>query len=242
MGTKNSVVLHRLTNLKTRLFEDVHVDHFRYLVERIASNAVTTSELENSSDKAWVITFDDGFESDYSIALPILLKHNARAVFFIVPSFIGKPEYMTWDQVKNLHANGMEIGSHSFTHPNFAKLTIDQKIHELAVSKTTIENMLNIKVKSFAIPFGMYDEETIKCVFQAGYEFCFTSQHGQFNYNDRIIPRNSVNSKMDMDAINDILFPSTRVRVKWVVEDLVKKQIKAVFGKRYASIRKIFMK
>jgi peptidoglycan/xylan/chitin deacetylase (PgdA/CDA1 family) len=122
--------------------------------------------------KAVVITFDDGWEAQYLHALPLLKKYNYTATFFIFTNAIGRNKhFFTWEQVKELDALGMTIGSHSKTHPYLTKITGPAKLAaEIADSKTTIENHLGKKVRLFAYPFGQYNDATLAAVQAAGYE------------------------------------------------------------------------
>lgn len=233
----NCIVLHRLVESKIDLFEDVKVSNLELIAKELNELAITTQELNINSKSCWLITFDDGNGSDYSLALPILLKFNAKAIFFIVTSYIGKAGYLSWDQVRGLHSKGMEIGSHSVSHPNFINLSKAQKLHELIRSKEIIENEINSKIFSFSVPYGIFDKETINCVFEAQYKYCFNSKHGLFDQKERIIPRNSINGLTDTDKIIKILFPTNRIKIMWLLEDITKFWLKRLLGKLYLNMR-----
>ncbi|HYR95514.1 MAG TPA: polysaccharide deacetylase family protein, partial [Candidatus Binatus sp.] len=63
------------------------------------------------------LTFDDGHASDYTEAFPVLAELGLRATFFVVPTLVDTPGHVTWQQLREMVAGGMEIGSHSLTHP-----------------------------------------------------------------------------------------------------------------------------
>ena len=69
-----------------------------------------------------VFTFDDGTVDQYEIAAPVLEKYGMRAIFNIIPSRIGNPGFMTWDQVADLVKRGHELGNHTWSHPNLNRL------------------------------------------------------------------------------------------------------------------------
>ena len=73
-----------------------------------------------------------------------------KAVFFIVPGYIGKSGYLTWDKVIKMHKAGMEIGSHTLNHPVDEKLSKKDIITELFRSKKLLIAKLNINIKSFS--------------------------------------------------------------------------------------------
>jgi peptidoglycan/xylan/chitin deacetylase (PgdA/CDA1 family) len=105
------------------------------------------------------ITFDDGWHSVRSAAAPILRDHGIPWTLFIVSGWLEKPEtgppnILGWRDIEELLALGVEIGSHSVTHPDFGHLNADRTIEELVVSRAVIERRLGFGPPSFAIPLG----------------------------------------------------------------------------------------
>ncbi len=120
--------------------------------------------------KAVVITLDDGRESQYVYALPLLKKYGYKATFFIFTNAIGREGYFTWDQLKEMRDEGMAIEAHTKTHLFLTRITSDAELREQIVdSKKIIEEKLGITVKHFAFPFGLYDDRVIKEVKDAGF-------------------------------------------------------------------------
>src|SRR5262249_56504062 len=75
--------------------------------------------LEPIPDKLVVLTFDDSAKSHYTVARPILLKYKFGATFFITEGFdfrTNQKDYMTWDEIAQLHKDGFEIGNHTLDH------------------------------------------------------------------------------------------------------------------------------
>lgn len=107
------------------------------------------------------ITFDDGFQNVYRHALPILQQYHFTATIFAPTAFIGKEpitfqkrECLTWAQIVELHRYGMEIGSHTVSHPQLHTLRPDQIRQEITRSKATIEEHISSSVGSFAYPYA----------------------------------------------------------------------------------------
>ena len=74
---------------------------------------------ETIPDKLVVLTFDDSAQSHFTIVRPILQKYNFGATFFITEGFdfpSNKQDYMTWEQISQLHKDGFEIGNHTRDH------------------------------------------------------------------------------------------------------------------------------
>ncbi len=70
-------------------------------------------------DKLVVLTFDDSVRSHFTVVRPILLDYEFGATFFITEGFDFKPnkqDYMTWEQIAQLHRDGFEIGNHTRGH------------------------------------------------------------------------------------------------------------------------------
>ena len=101
-----------------------------------------------------ILTFDDGYKDVYKNALPALLAHHYRGVFYIITGMIGG-NYMTWPQVRKLAQDGMQISSHTIHHVNIGQppsWTTTQS--ELLVSKKTLEAQLKQPVQFFCYPTG----------------------------------------------------------------------------------------
>lgn len=132
------------------------------------------SSVEPGS-KPVVITFDDGLSGNFDQALPVLKKHGFKAVFFVISDKVGKPGYMTWDELKVLTDNGMSVQSHTVSHESLETLSMDEVCYELAESKRVIEERLGAKVDSISFPHGSYTGKVLQAAVESGYEFICTS-------------------------------------------------------------------
>src|SRR5258705_3121071 len=91
--------------------------------------SVQTNALEPLPDKLAVLTFDDSVASHYSVVRPILKRYGFGATFFITEGFsfrTNKVDYMTWEQIKELHQDGFEIGNHTRDHQSVSAATLGQ--------------------------------------------------------------------------------------------------------------------
>lgn len=140
------------------------------------------------TEKIALLTFDDGYLDFYEKAAPILKKYNQKATVFLIASHIGYQAYMNWDQVKELHANGVEFGSHSMMHPNLTSLTDDKLKAEMVESKKIIEDGLGEKISFFCYPSGFFDQRVIGAVRDAGYKGAVTT----FNASGPIVNNKNV--------------------------------------------------
>lgn len=129
--------------------------------------------------KPVVITIDDGFKSNYTLAYPVLKKYNFPATLFIYTNFIEKNNgSLTWEEIREMTKNNIEIGSHSLSHYNLLKYKKNENYEtylarirrEIFLSKEILESKIGSKVKFFAYPYGVYSPIIKNLVIQAGYE------------------------------------------------------------------------
>jgi len=126
--------------------------------------------------KLVILTFDDGYDDNFNYAFDLMKKYNATGTFFIITNKIGKSEYMSEEQIKELAKAGNEIGSHSVSHPSLEKYKGDSLNNELSRSKETLEKIVLDKIISFCYPSGKYNEDTVKAAQQSGYKYAVTTR------------------------------------------------------------------
>jgi peptidoglycan/xylan/chitin deacetylase (PgdA/CDA1 family) len=151
---------------------------FRHQMEILGEVGFLGTRLDSLLDPAaatpvrgrrCVLTFDDGHESNCTLALPILLQAAFSATFFVTAGWIGRAPYMSWQQLKALAAAGMEIGSHSMTHRPPASLTHAELHAEMADSRKLIEDRLGRAVLSASSPTGFFNPQMLPVVREIGY-------------------------------------------------------------------------
>lgn len=157
-------------------------------------HSITPEELlafldyrEALPEKSVMITMDDGYRSVYNIAVPIMKKYGFTATFFIYTNFVGvSGSAITWDQLRDMKANGFSIGSHSVAHSDLSKKTKDESEEdffarikkEVIDSKAIIDKKLGQDTIIFAYPFGRYDQRVIDYSINAGYKMAVTVERG----------------------------------------------------------------
>ncbi|MCK4309009.1 MAG: polysaccharide deacetylase family protein [Candidatus Atribacteria bacterium] len=129
--------------------------------------------------KPVVITIDDGFKSTYILAYPVLKEYNFPATLFLYTNFIEKNNFsLTWEEIREMTKNNIEIGSHTLSHCNLLRYNknedydtyITRVKKEIFLSKEILEDKLGKKVRFFAYPYGIYSSTIKNLVIQAGYE------------------------------------------------------------------------
>ncbi len=178
-------------------------------------------KLENIPEKSVVLTFDDGYEDNFTNAFPLLQKYDFKATIYIVlnrfennwatdkdldkaSSELNNEKMLSDEQIKTMIESGLiEIGSHTLDHVNLPKLNKEEKERQLIESKKQIENIFAIKCDSFAYPFGFYDEDSVKIVENIGYTNATTTVNGVFDknkYSNFEIPRIMVSGRQGLFA------------------------------------------
>ena len=125
-----------------------------------------------------LITFDDGYKDNYTNAYPILKKYGFKATVFVISDFVGLKNYMTWDELREMSANGIDIESHTATHNSLTDLTDEQLKRELEESKKKLESELKTEINFLAYPTGAYNLHIAGLVKDAGYKAAFTVKYG----------------------------------------------------------------
>jgi peptidoglycan/xylan/chitin deacetylase (PgdA/CDA1 family) len=132
--------------------------------------------LANKTSKIIAITFDDGCETDLTIAAPILQAANFGATFYITVGFLGRPGYMIPRQVRELSDAGFEIGCHSMTHAYLNSIEEKDLQREIVDAKSQLEEMIGRPVHHFSCPGGRWTPRAAEIAQRAGYQSVCTSE------------------------------------------------------------------
>jgi len=189
----------------------IHPNKFREHIEFIA-------DLNNSTCRKnhIKIAFDDGYESIYNNAYPIMEEYGLKGIVFPITGYIGRKN--NWDvtfginkaihlnigQILTLSENGWEIGSHGHLHKSFKWLKIDEIKEDVKISKGIIEDITGKEAISFSPPFGDLTKIAIKIIEELGFIKLFmqlpllkknlNTQNLQFNYSRSIYSLDDINS------------------------------------------------
>lgn len=124
-------------------------------------------------EKPIMLTFDDTEENQYAIAAPEMKKHGFKAVYFIMTVSLGRPKYMSRDQVKQLSEAGHVIGSHTWDHQNVKKYKGEDWVTQIEKPTKTLESITGKKVEHFAYPFGLWNPEAFPELKQRGFKSAY---------------------------------------------------------------------
>lgn len=131
-----------------------------------------------SHRRAVILTFDDGYASDYTTAYPLLGERGFPATFFVTTAWVGTENRVTWPQLREMAAHGMTIGSHGVTHRYLSLLSQAEARRELIDSKDRLEQELGRPVQFLALPGGRWASWLRPLLRDAGYAGVCTSRVG----------------------------------------------------------------
>jgi peptidoglycan/xylan/chitin deacetylase (PgdA/CDA1 family) len=138
--------------------------------------------------KPIIITFDDGYADNYIHAFPLLQKYGFSATFYVVTDYVdrGLSRYMTWEQIEEMAASGMEIGSHSRDHPDLRGKPYEYLVWQILGSRQTIEAHVGRPIHAFSYPSGAYDDFAVQVVRSAHFWGAVTTAQGATHTSDDI--------------------------------------------------------
>lgn len=198
---------------------EIFADQMRWLSDSGYRSINLTEALNGLRDgvglqKTVVITFDDGYRDFYTHAMPALKQHGFHATVFLAtdrirtsPVCLGRTDFLTWRDVRELQAEGISFGSHTVTHPYLQSLEPNRIEYEVGRSKEVLEDRVGIAIEGFAHPHGFPEEdrnytsylENVLCKY--GYDHGVSTILGRASSksNRFFLPRLPVNGLDDRD-------------------------------------------
>lgn len=138
------------------------------LFDGLAQNGVPRSSVR--------ITFDDGEQSQYRNAMPLLAGHGIPARYFVTPGLIGTAaKFLGWDELNALQDAGHSIQSHGWSHKFLTFCSDEELAHELRASKQLLEEKLGALVEEISVPGGRWNRRVIEACALAGYRRVYVS-------------------------------------------------------------------
>lgn len=221
------------------IFESQFDSQMKYLADNNFNSLAISDLLKlngNRRDlypqKLVVITFDDGYENNYSYAFPILKRYQLMATFFVIVDRIDSPDYLTWKQIKEMFKAGMDIQSHTFNHQPLESLSRLSIKHELQASKIILEKKLRKAVNFLSYPHGSYNEDIIEVAKDVGYLACCTSKAGFFETRGDPfqMSRIDIRRTYNLSAFKKIVHKDRFLLKKIIFITGLKKKIQTIIG------------
>jgi peptidoglycan/xylan/chitin deacetylase (PgdA/CDA1 family) len=161
----------RSSDSKTAKDYIVPVNNFHEQMKFLADNGYHTILPDQLYDylqkgtplpsKPVMISFDDTRVEQYTIANEDLNKYGFKGVYFIMTVSLGRPGYMTSEEVKQLSDEGNIIGSHTWDHNNVKKYSGNDWMIQIDKPSRQLEKITGRPIKYFAYPFGLWNREAI---------------------------------------------------------------------------------
>ncbi len=218
------------------------------------------SYLENKETipaKTVAITFDDGYRDTYTNAFPIMKRYNIPATIFLAASFIGQqrpfpwlvpihqvsPDArypLNWEQVRELRAEGIDMGSHTFTHCFLPGMNKGRIFHEIKKSQDCIKKNLDEDTNLFALPYSFpmthhnwpsFQKELIEVLKERAFRCCATMLRGHIAVQDNPFTLN----RIPVGKYDDISMYQAKLRGCYAWSRIPQKIYQYLF-KKYGSI------
>ncbi|QIK39001.1 polysaccharide deacetylase family protein [Caldichromatium japonicum] len=157
--------------------------------------------------RALVLTFDDAYENFAEHAWPVLERHRLPAIVYAISGYLGRraewfakdpgrpiPRLLSGARLRELHAAGMMIGSHTVDHLRLAELSPKQQRKQLADSRAALEDLLGAPVVHLCYPFGSFNAVTLELAPECGYQSAVTCLRGAATPQDHplALPRKAI--------------------------------------------------
>jgi peptidoglycan/xylan/chitin deacetylase (PgdA/CDA1 family) len=192
-------------------------------------------------ERSVVVSFDDGDRSNATVAAPALAERGQRAIFFVTAGRIGQGHAVTWPQLLDLRAAGMEIGSHTLTHPCPSTLSADELRHELVESKSVLEQGLDAPVDFVASPTGYDHRRFGELAREAGYQAALQGVIGRNRRaTDPYALRRFVLKRCHgFETFCALVDPASKVHVPMRIKQAARNAVRRLVGARgYEAIRR----
>jgi peptidoglycan/xylan/chitin deacetylase (PgdA/CDA1 family) len=160
--------------------------------------------------RAVVITVDDGWLCAYTEIFPELQRRKMPWTLFVYPKIVGRGAHaLTWPQIAELAAAGVDVESHTYSHPFLTQLDDARLETELAGSKETIEKKTRKRVQFLSYPFGDYDDAIAAECETDGYEAAVTTHRAPITCATPplALPRYLVHHDTTMEEFRTFLLP-----------------------------------
>jgi peptidoglycan/xylan/chitin deacetylase (PgdA/CDA1 family) len=191
-----------------------------------------------------VFTFDDGGVSAIAAA-DILERHGFVGHFFVTTNYIGTRGFLDAAQIRDLHARGHVIGSHSCSHPlRMGHCPWPQLVDEWSQSRATLEDILRCEVRNASVPGGDFAPSVAEAAARAGIEHLFTSEptaNVRRAFGLDLQGRFTIQRWTSSDTVRDLAAGDWLPRARQAVVWNAKKLTKRIGGERYLHLRQLLI-
>lgn len=177
-----SILGHAPLTVDSTLFENqmMYLKNYGYTALSADDLVSALKHKQQLPKKPIMITIDDGYDDNFTYAYLTAKKLQMVMNFMISTQLIGKPGYMNWDHLREMHANEFaRIYNHTATHAPLGYILKNQIQQELTTSKEDFKRELNYTTGIFTYPYGSYTPIAIDVLKEDGFNAAFTTEDGQ---------------------------------------------------------------
>jgi peptidoglycan/xylan/chitin deacetylase (PgdA/CDA1 family) len=147
--------------------------------------SMTTDQLADSmknrscpGQRRFIVTIDDSSAFGYINAAPILEDLGIRATYFVVVGLAGKPQALSFNQMRDLLSRGHGIGNHTMAHVDLVGRSKSSRYHQVEYAQQVLDDELGFRPRTFAYPNATHDRNARRRVRNSGFELAFTAGPG----------------------------------------------------------------
>jgi peptidoglycan/xylan/chitin deacetylase (PgdA/CDA1 family) len=164
-------------------------------------------EFTHTENPSVMLTFDDGYEDNYTEMFPILKKYNAKATIFMVTSAIDRPGYLSSEQIKEMAESGLvRFASHTHNHYSLTSLSESALRYQFEYSKQILKELTGYEMDAICYPGGSVSDY-VKQIAEDYYCYGYTTVHSAntFGCDPMLIPRVRVSRGVTGQGLANLL-------------------------------------
>lgn len=194
-GQVNTFIYHRFDEQRypsTNISSEIFKQQLEYLKENqievisLGEIAQKLSTGELLPEHAVALCADDSYRSFYDVAMPLLRQYGYPVTLFVNTDAVGKKGYLGWEELKKLHAEGVEIENHTASHAYLVEAEANESFsawrerikQDIVKAQDAFEHNMGIKPKLFAYTFGEYSDEVVDLAKEIGFVAAYAQQSG----------------------------------------------------------------
>ncbi len=194
-GHVNSFIYHRFDETRypsTNISAEIFTQQLEYTKEKnlevisLGEVATRLTDGETLPDHAVSFCVDDAFRSFYDVGMPIIRNYGFPVTLFVNTDAVGTSGYLNWDELKELAAEGVEIGNHTANHAYLVELQPGETYQhwqkriqdDIEKAQQQFEEHLGFKPILFAYPYGEYSPGVVEIIKNIGFTAAFAQQSG----------------------------------------------------------------
>lgn len=226
----------------------VTAEQFRSHLDALAEAGYTGVSAEKwlaarqraQRERMVVLTFDDGLASNVRAAIPLLREREWSGTFFVISGKMGAAGFASASDWRSASSAGMEVASHTATHPFMAVLPEDEALRELSDSRTALEDAIGAAVTGFSWPNGDAHRRGHALLRAAGYQWAATSRaaFASARTDPLDLPRLAVRAWHDADGLMRLLNTAPVRRARMLATCQARRLARSILGRAlYARLQ-----